>query len=152
MKCPYCSWHGTKVVDKRDIENLELTRRRRECLKCERRFTTYERVAAIDITILKKDGRKEPFDREKIMKGLLRALEKRPFTREQIEGIADDIESSIRKKKGTHITSTEIGKLILKELKELDLVAYIRFASVHQEFSNLESFEDALRELQKKRV
>ncbi|MBS3151654.1 transcriptional regulator NrdR [Candidatus Woesearchaeota archaeon] len=149
MKCPYCGNTETKVVDKRETAEFEATRRRRECLKCEKRFTTYERVEHIDIVVIKKDGRKEPFDKEKIRKGVLRACEKRPVTLEQIDIIVSRIESDLRKLKTTEIKSEKIGEKVINALKKLDKVAYIRFASVYRSFKDVKDFEKEIKEIKK---
>ncbi len=146
MQCPYCSHEETKVVDKRETDNLEVTRRRRECLKCEKRFTTYERVE-IDLRVIKKDGRREAFDREKVKNGMLRACEKRPVTKEQIEMAIDKIESALRGRSSDEVKSSIIGELVSRELKRLDKVAYIRFASVYKDFEDIESFATEVKKL-----
>lgn len=140
----------TKVLDSRDAEDLAVTRRRRECEKCEKRFTTYERVEFIDLVVRKKDGKTEPFDRKKIEGGVLKACEKRPVSREKIEETVDEIERDIRKKEGTEITTQEIGEMVIEKLKKLDKVAYIRFASVYREFADLTEFESEVKKLLKK--
>lgn len=147
MKCPYCSNSDTRVLDKRETEESNVTRRRRECLKCKKRFTTYERVETLDLTIVKKNGRRENFDRHKLLVGLLKACEKRSITREKIEKIVDDIESKLRAHKKTEIDSRFIGELVMKKLKKLDKVAYIRFASVYREFTDLDSFKREMEKL-----
>lgn len=149
MKCPYCASPESKVVDKRDDEETSITRRRRECLSCEKRFTTYERVEAFDLIIVKKDGRKEQFSKEKLLSGVLKALEKRPVDTEKIEKSVDEIESELKKHENTEIPSKFIGELVMRKLKSIDKVAYIRFASVYREFSDLETFEKELKSLKK---
>jgi len=134
-------------MDKRETEDSNVTRRRRECLKCEKRFTTYERVETLDLTVVKKNGKRENFDRHKLMAGLLRACEKRPIPREKIEKVADDIESKLRVHKETEVDSSFIGELVMKKLKKLDKVAYIRFASVYREFADLDSFKEEMEKL-----
>jgi ribonucleoside-triphosphate reductase len=151
MKCPYCSSEESKVVDKRETGELVITRRRRECLKCGKRFTTYERVEAVDLTVVKKDGRREPYDRKKLQGSLTKALEKRPVTQEQIEKGVDEIESELRKAEKTEVTTRQIGELAMRKLKELDKVAYIRFASVYKEFTDVTSFEAELKKLAEER-
>ena len=146
MQCPYCSHKETKVVDKRETDSLEVTRRRRECLTCEKRFTTYERVE-IDLRIIKKDGRREAFSRDKVKNGILRACEKRPVTTEQIEMAIDKIEAALRSRPSDEIKSTVIGELVSRELKKLDKVAYIRFASVYKDFEDIESFATEVEQL-----
>jgi transcriptional repressor NrdR len=144
MKCPYCGYLETKVVDKRDIDKT--TRRRRECLKCANRFTTYE-TPELSFVIVKKDGRREAFSREKLMNGMVKACEKRPIPHEKISEAANEIEQELMKKESKEIPSNEVGELVMKKLKSLDKVAYIRFASVYREFTDLESFEKELKKL-----
>lgn len=132
MKCPYCSYYDTSVLDSRDSEDLSSIRRRRECLKCEKRFTTYERVDMVDLIVLKKDGRREQFDRKKLMTGMLKATEKRPVTMDQIEKAVDEIEMELRKRESIEIPSADMGDIVLNKLKKLDELAYIRFASVYR--------------------
>ena len=146
MQCPYCTNEETKVVDKRETDSLEVTRRRRECLKCEKRFTTYERVE-IDLRVIKKDGRREAFSREKVKNGMLRACEKRPVTTKQIEDAINKIEAALRSRSSDEIKSTIIGELVSKELRKLDKVAYIRFASVYKDFEDIESFATEIQQL-----
>lgn len=150
MKCPYCNYEETQVIDTRETENLEATRRRRECLKCGKRFTTYERVEEADIVVVKKDGRRERFERQKLLNGILKACEKRPISLEKIENLADEVESDLRKRDSVEVESKVIGEIAMKKLKALDKVAYIRFASVYREFEGLERFEEELEKLQKK--
>jgi len=150
MKCPYCNYEETQVIDTRETENLETTRRRRECLKCSKRFTTYERVEEADIIVVKKDGRRERFERKKLMDGILKASEKRDISLEKIEKLVDDVESDLRKRDSVEVDSKIIGEIVMKKLKGLDKVAYIRFASVYREFEGLERFEEELEKLQKK--
>ena len=150
MKCPYCFHDETKVVDKRETEDLDTTRRRRECLKCEKRFTTYERVESLDLVVIKKDGRREAFDREKIKKGVIKACEKRPISYEQIDNFVDKLESELRKLKTKEIQSNLIGEKIMNGLKRLDKIAYIRFASVYRSFADVTDFQKELKDLIKK--
>lgn len=152
MKCPYCTSSTSKVVDKRDVPDIGHIRRRRECLKskCKKRFTTYERVEDIDISIVKKDGSRENFDRTKLLSGMLKSCEKRPIPREDIEKAVDDIESSLRTYPSTEIDSKIIGNMVIKKLKKMDKVAYIRFASVYKEFDDLDSFKKELEKLIRK--
>jgi transcriptional repressor NrdR len=140
----------TKVLDSRDAEDLAVTRRRRECEKCEKRFTTYERVEFLDLVVRKKDGKTEPFDRKKIEGGILKACEKRPVSREKIDEIVDEIERDLRKKESTEIPTVEVGEMVIEKLKKLDKVAYIRFASVYREFADLTEFESEVKKLLKK--
>jgi transcriptional repressor NrdR len=150
MKCLYCSYDETQVIDTRDTENLEATRRRRECLKCQKRFTTYERVEEADIIVVKKGGKRERFERQKLLNGILKACEKREISLEKVEKLADAVESDLRKRDSVEVDSRVIGQITMKRLKSLDKVAYIRFASVYQEFEDLERFEEELGKLQKK--
>ena len=147
MKCPYCNYYDTSVLDSRDSEDLGSIRRRRECLKCEKRFTTYERVDMVDLIVLKKDGRREQFDRKKLMTGMLKATEKRPVTMDQIEKAVDEIEMELRKRESIEIPSAAMGDIVLKRLKKLDELAYIRFASVYRSFDDLETFEKEVKSL-----
>jgi transcriptional repressor NrdR len=152
MKCPFCDFPETKVIDKRDSEELGVTRRRRECLKCRERFTTYERPDISPLMVLKKDGRVEPFDRAKVQKGIARACEKRSVSMSRIEQIVDDIESELRKDQTREVPSKRIGELIMRKLKQLDKVAYIRFASVYREFEDVDDFAKEVMKLAKKQT
>ena len=149
MLCPYCSHAETKVLDTRESYD-KTTRRRRECLKCSKRFTTYERIETIDLRVIKKNGNIEAFDRSKIRKGMLKACEKRPIKFEKIESIVNEIESELKNQESTEIPTKFIGQLVMEKLKKLDKVAYIRFASVYREFTDLKSFEKELGKLKKK--
>ncbi len=149
MKCPYCSYYDTSVLDSRDSEDLGSIRRRRECLKCEKRFTTYERVDMVNMFVLKKDGRREQFDRKKLMTGMLKATEKRPVSMDQIEKAVDEIERELRRRESIEIPSADMGEVVMNKLKTLDEVAYIRFASVYRSFDNLETFEKEVKSLLK---
>ncbi len=152
MKCPYCAGEVSKVIDKRDAPEMGYIRRRRECLapKCSKRFTTHERVENIDISVVKKDGSRERFDRNKVLSGLLKACEKRPISRDEIEKTVDDIEASLRSYPSTEVDSKMIGEMIIKKLRKMDKVAYIRFASVYKEFDDLDSFKEELEKLIKR--
>lgn len=150
MRCPYCSHTETDVVDSRDTDDYRI-RRRRECAKCERRFTTYEEVDKEDIFVIKKDGRREKFDRHKLMSGLEKSCEKRPVSREQIEEMANWVEGKLRKGGKKEIATDAIGELVMERLRKVDDVAYIRFASVYRSFTDIDSFEDALRKLKRKK-
>ena len=145
MKCPYCGSEETDVLETRDGE--ESTRRRRECQKCTKRFTTYERVENVDLVILKKDGRREKFDREKLRRGIVKATEKRPVSTELIDSIVAEIEQELRNKDGVEGSSKTIGNLVLKKLKKIDKVAYVRFASVYLDFGDLADFEKVIEKL-----
>ena len=148
MKCPFCSHVDTAVIETRETGE-DSTRRRRECPECERRFTTYERVELKPLRVVKKDGRREMFDRAKVKMGLIRACEKRPISEEQIEKAVQDIEARLRGGDTDEIPTKMIGDLVMRALKKLDKVAYIRFASVYREFDDIESFEKELKILQK---
>ena len=150
MKCPYCNYEETQVIDTRETENLETTRRRRECLKCNKRFTTYERVEEAEIIVVKKDGKRERFERQKLTNGILKACEKRNIPLDKIEKLVDDVESDLRKRDSVEVESKVIGEIAMKKLKTLDKVAYVRFASVYREFEDLDRFEEELEKLQKK--
>lgn len=145
MKCPYCL-ANTKVIDKR--ESKESTRRRRECIKCKKRFTTYERVET-QLYVIKKDGRRETYSRDKIKNGILRACEKRPVSQDKIDKAVSEIESKIREQNKNEIPTRFIGGLVMKKLKKLDQVAYVRFASVYKDFKDISEFKKALKELKK---
>ncbi len=151
MKCPFCFYNNTKVVDKRETEDSDVTRRRRECLKCKKRFTTYERVEDLGLIIVKKDGRRENFDIEKIKRGIVKACEKRPISYEQIDELVNSIEAELRKLKTKEVSSSLIGEKIVSKLKKLDKIAYIRFASIYRSFADITDFEKELKELVKKR-
>lgn len=140
MNCPFCSHKATQVVETRETGE-DVTRRRRECLKCKKRFTTYEKLENSNLRVIKKDGNREFFDREKVKKGIFKACEKRPITIEQIDQVVEDIERTLKKKQVSEIRSTFIGDLVMKYLKKLDSVAYIRFASVYRAFQDVGEFE-----------
>ncbi len=146
MQCPYCLHKETKVVDKRDNEGS--TKRRRECLKCGKRFNTYENVERVDLKVIKKDGSRQGYDREKVRLGLVKACEKRPVTAEHIENMMMNIEDSLRKK-GKEVETRFIGDVVSNELKKIDKVAYIRFASVYKQFGNIEDFKKEIMGLKK---
>jgi len=151
MKCPYCGHKEDKVIDSRSSSEETVIRRRRECLKCSRRFTTYEKIEHIPLMVIKKDGRREEFERAKILTGLKKASEKRPLSMEKLEHIVEKIEQELGAKTRQEIPSTFIGKLVMKYLHRLDQVAYVRFASVYKEFKDIEEFKGALDKLLKKR-
>ena len=151
MKCPFCFYEETRVVDKRETEDFDVTRRRRECLKCKKRFTTYERVEDLGLIIVKKDGRRESFDPEKIKRGILKACEKRPVSYEQIDDMINKVEAELRKLNSKEVASSVIGEKIVSKLKKLDKIAYIRFASVYRSFADVTDFEKELKNLVKKR-
>ncbi len=147
MKCPYCNYLETKVLETRETEE-DITRRRRECLKCAKRFTTYEQIELVNIMILKKDGSREIFNRQKIIKAIQMASQKRPISETQMETIASKIESKLRGSAQREIKSKKIGEMIIRQLKKLDQVAYIRFASVYNDFKDIESFKRELEKLE----
>jgi len=147
MKCPYCAHNENQVLDSRESEDLSSVRRRRECLKCAKRFTTYERVDTVDLAVIKKDGRREQFNRDKLLTGLKKACEKRPISMETIDETVSEIEQDLRKRETTEISSRIIGEMVMRRLRVLDKIAYIRFASVYREFEDLESFEKEVHNL-----
>lgn len=147
MKCPYCNYNKSSVLESRDSEDGCVTRRRRECQKCHKRFTTYERVEVIDLKVIKKDGSKEEFDRQKVFNGINLAFEKRQIDDEEIEKIVEDIELRLLNRKSTEISSADIGRMILTRLKKKDPVAYLRFASVFLEFENVNEFKKQIKKL-----
>jgi len=142
MKCPFCGNIETQVLESRDTE--EGIRRRRECGKCERRFTTYEKIRKSVLWVVKKDGKREPFDREKVKRGILRSIEKRPISLELVEEIVLDVEREMIRKEKEEIPSRAVGNAILRRLRKIDKVAWLRFASVYLEFENLDDFEKAI--------
>ncbi|RLJ03282.1 MAG: transcriptional regulator NrdR [Candidatus Aenigmatarchaeota archaeon] len=150
MRCPYCNFEETRVIDTR--ESGECTRRRRECLECGRRFTTYERFELLNLTVLKKNGSREQFDRNKVKSGILKAVEKRPITEEQVDLIVDRIENELRGMGSEEIESKVIGELVMRELRKIDPVAYLRFASVYRQFSDITSFEKELKNLKEEKL
>lgn len=150
MHCPFCGHIEDKVVDSRESREGDSIRRRRECLSCARRFTSYERVEEVPLVILKKDGRREPFERQKLMKGLLAACQKRPVSLARIEQLVGDLHARLMERPDREIRSRELGELIMDELKGLDQVAYVRFASVYRDFKDLPDFVKALEGLMHK--
>ncbi|MDO8240426.1 MAG: transcriptional regulator NrdR [Candidatus Moranbacteria bacterium] len=144
MNCPFCNNAETKVVDSRDTNEGKITRRRRECNKCESRFSTYEEIELLRLTVVKKNGEKTEYDKSKIETGIRRALIKRPVTEEKIIKLLGDIEYTIQSLEKTEVTTKEIGKIVLKKMKEFDEVAYVRFASVYKSFGSVESFKKEL--------
>lgn len=147
MRCPFCTHLEDKVVDSRESKDGDSIRRRRECIECGRRFTSYERIDEIPYMVIKKDGRRETFDRSKIMAGLLRACEKRPISGVQLEQIVDSVEKFVQESSDREVATSELGKLIMRRLKELDKVAYVRFASVYLEFEDVSEFMSELKNL-----
>lgn len=144
MKCPHCNHPEDHVIDSRPVESANLIRRRRECLSCGKRFTTYERCEAMPMTVIKSDNRREPFSREKLKEGLTRAFEKREITADQIEKLVSEVEQELQEQYVMEAPSKAIGEIILAKLREIDEVAYIRFVSVYKQFSDIDSFLDEL--------
>jgi len=144
MKCPFCSNTDTQVLESRVIDEKSAIRRRRECMKCQKRFTTYEKVKGSVLWVVKKSGRREPFDREKVKRGVLRAIEKRPVSLEYVNEIVDQVEREMLRREHEEVSSKAIGSAVLKRLKKVDRVAWLRFASVYMEFEVLTDFEKAI--------
>ena len=147
MKCPYCAHLGDKVVDSRESREGGVIRRRRECLGCGRRFTSYERIDEIPYMVVKKDGSRERFERQKLIAGLLKACEKRPVSVAALEGIADRVEGTLQERSEKEMATAEIGSFVMQELKQLDKVAYVRFASVYRHFRDIGEFMTELKDL-----
>ena len=140
MKCPFCGNVEDKVIDSRISNEGNSIRRRRECLKCQKRFTTYERLEEHPLMVIKKDGRREPFDRKKLLSGILKACEKRPVPMDRVEGMVDEVEMIIQRNYEKEVSSTAIGEFVMKQLHDLDEVAYVRFASVYRQFKDINQF------------
>jgi transcriptional repressor NrdR len=151
MKCPFCGHLQDKVVDSRESKEGDAIRRRRQCLECNRRFTSYERIDEIPYMVVKKDGRRERFERQKVLAGLLKACEKRPVSMIQLEAIADKAEVMVQDSSEREVSTTTLGEMIMHELKSLDKVAYVRFASVYLDFKDVQEFMSELKELLKSR-
>ena len=151
MKCPYCGYEESKVIDSRPADEGERIRRRRECLKCGKRFTTHEVIETVPIIVVKRDKSREVFDRNKLTAGLLRACEKRPVSINQIEKMVDNIESQLQQSLDREVTSMQIGELTMEQLKNVDEVAYVRFASVYRQFKDINTFMDELNKLLKEK-
>ena len=147
MKCPYCEYLESKVIDSRPIDDGSSIRRRRECLKCEKRFTTYEQIESVPLVIIKKDGKRQVYNRQKLLNGLLKACEKTPVSFAQIENMVLEIEGVLNNSLDREVTSTEIGELVMDKLKKINDIAYVRFASVYREFRDINSFMDELSSL-----
>jgi len=147
MKCPFCGFEESKVIDSRPTDEGERIRRRRECIKCAKRFTTYEIIESVPVIVVKKDKSREPFDRQKLFNGLLRACEKRPVSLSQIDSVVNDIELTIQNSLDREVTSVYIGELAMDKLKGLDEVAYVRFASVYRQFKDINTFMNELSKL-----
>jgi transcriptional repressor NrdR len=144
VQCPYCDFEDTKVIDSRLSETKDAIRRRRECLSCGKRFTTYERREPLKLMVIKRDGSKEPFDREKLRAGLAKACAKQPITEERIELIVDEIEAELRERRRHEVTSRRLGDMVLIRLRRLDMVAYLRFASVYRKYTDVDQFRSEL--------
>ena len=151
MKCPYCGYDESKVIDSRPTDEGERIRRRRECLKCGKRFTTYEVIETVPIIVIKKDKSRESFDRNKLLNGLLRACEKRPVSIDTFERVVDEIEGSLQNSLDREVPSSLIGKYAMEKLKTIDEVAYVRFASVYREFKDIATFKEELDRMMKAR-
>ncbi len=147
MKCPFCSHIEDRVVDSRESKEGDAIRRRRQCLACERRFTTYERIDEVPYMAIKKDGRREKFDRQKVLTGLLKACEKRPIPMGRLSEIVDEVEAKVADSPDREISTTEIGEFLMDRLRELDKIAYVRFASVYRDFQDEQAFLNELRRL-----
>ena len=144
MQCPYCDFEDTKVIDSRLSETKDAVRRRRECLSCEKRFTTYERREPLRLMVIKRDGVKEPFEREKLRSGLGKACAKQQVTDEQVELMVDEIEAELRERRRHEVTSRRLGDMVLVRLRRLDMVAYLRFASVYRQYTDVDQFRTEL--------
>ena len=147
MKCPFCGFTDSKVIDSRPAEDGTTIRRRRECLECQKRFTTYEIIERMPLVVIKRDGSRESFDKVKIINGVIRACEKRPVTMTQIENLANDIELELRGRLESEVSSEMIGEMVMARLKDLDEVAYVRFASVYRSFKDINTFMEELTKL-----
>ena len=147
MKCPFCGFSESKVIDSRPTEEGNAIRRRRECLKCQKRVTTYEKLETISLVVIKQDNSRQAYDREKVIRGLMRACEKRPVSIDQLEKVVTDIETELQNSLDREVTSVHIGELVMTKLKELDEVAYVRFASVYRQFKDINTFMDELTKL-----
>jgi len=151
VNCPFCGHKEDRVVDSRESREGDLIRRRRQCLKCERRFTSYERIDEVPYMVVKKDGRREKFDRQKVLTGLLKACEKRPVSMPKLAEIVDEVEAKLVESAEREINTTEIGEVLMARLKSLDKIAYVRFASVYRDFQDVEAFLNELKNLMKHR-
>ena len=147
MKCPFCGYEESKVIDSRPTDEGERIRRRRECLECGKRFTTYEMIESLPIVVIKKDGSRETFDRQKLLTGMLRACEKRPVSIETLDRAISDIETVIQNSLDREVSSDKIGEFVMEKLKEIDEVAYVRFASVYRQFKDINTFMNELNKL-----
>lgn len=147
MTCPFCAYREDKVIDSRESKEGDAIRRRRQCLSCDRRFTTYEKIDEIPYMIIKKDGRREKFERQKILNGLIKAAEKRPIPMTRLASIVDKVESKLSDSSERELSTTEVGEMLMEELRGLDKIAYVRFASVYRNFEDEEAFLSELKEL-----
>ena len=147
MRCPFCSFEESKVVDSRSTDDNTTIRRRRECLRCNKRYTTYEKVEDLPILVIKRDSTRENFNKEKIVNGLIIACQKRPISRKQIEELAEDIEKAISNKMITEVESKSIGEMVMERLKEIDEISYVRFASVYRQFKDINTFLEEIKSL-----
>lgn len=148
MRCPYCDYEDSKVIDSRPTDEGQTIRRRRECISCKKRFTTYEKIERLPIVVVKKDGTRQAYDRNKILNGMIRACEKRPVPLSELEKSVDNIEKQIYNSLDKEIKSKDLGELVMVELKELDEVAYVRFASVYRQFKDINSFMEEIKNIQ----
>lgn len=150
MNCPFCGFREDRVIDSRESKEGDVIRRRRECLQCLRRFTTYERIDEVPYMVVKKDGRREKFDRQKVLGGLLKACEKRPVSMTKLAELVDEVEGLLADRPDREITTAEVGEMLMRRLAALDKVAYVRFASVYRDFQDVEAFLSELKDLVKK--
>lgn len=149
MKCPYCGFHESKVIDSRRLEETNAIKRRRECLSCEKRFSTYERVELAPLVVIKKNGDREQFDRQKLLRGIMHACEKRPVSIDMMEKLVSEVETQLNNELMQEVESEKIGELVMDKLKEVDEVAYVRFASVYRQFRDINTFMEELQKLLK---
>ena len=147
MKCPYCEYLDSKVIDSRPTDEGQAIRRRRECIKCGKRFTTYEKIEEIPIMVVKKDGNRQSYNRNKLLNGIIKSCEKRPVSINTIEAIVDDIEKNLSNSLEKEVTSIEIGEMVMNKLKDVDEVSYVRFASVYRQFKDLNTFMEELKKI-----
>jgi transcriptional repressor NrdR len=151
MNCPFCGFKEDRVIDSRESKEGDVIRRRRECLQCLRRFTTYERIDEVPYMVVKKDGRREKFDRQKVLSGLLKACEKRPISMTKLAELVDEVEGRLAEKSDREISTTEVGEMLMLSLAHLDKIAYVRFASVYRDFQDVEAFLSELKDLMRQK-
>ncbi len=151
MNCPFCGFKEDRVIDSRESKEGDVIRRRRECLQCLRRFTTYERIDEVPYMVVKKDGRREKFDRQKVLSGLLKACEKRPISMTKLAELVDEVEGRLADKSDREISTTEVGEMLMLSLAHLDKIAYVRFASVYRDFQDVEAFLSELKDLMRQK-